>query len=637
MCGIAGYVAAPGEDAAAAAALERAAEALFHRGPDSGGVLARAPAALVFRRLAIIDLSADGDQPMCNETGDLWIVFNGEIYNFQALRQELEPRHHFRSRSDTETLLHGYEEWGLDGLLRRIDGMFAFAIWDERRRELLLARDRVGKKPLYYAATPAGGLAFASTLNALLELLPARPDVDREALDDYLVYQAVPAPRTIYRGVAALPPAHCARLAPGAPLRVERYWRLSYAHKRERREPELLEELDALLRDAVRRRLVADVPLGAFLSGGVDSSLVVALMSELRGEPVETITVGFDDLRFDERPHARRVAERWRANRHEYVLPPDEVQNLPSIIWHYGQPMADVSIVPTFAVARCARRQVTVVLNGDGGDEAFGGYSRPMVARAAQLCRQILPAALRRPAGRVLSGLGREGRLLGTALAADGRGAFVYERGLRALRERLYAPEAWRTVAGRDPDGHYARAWDAADGPTDADRVLAAELGTYLPDQLLTKMDVSTMAHSLEARSPLLDTRVLEFAATIPVAQLLRGWETKHLLKRLAERYVPREVLYRRKQGFVMPVSGWIRGELAGTARALLGTLCGPERGLFRRDVVLGMLDEHVAGAADFGQQLWTLMVLEVWYRLFVEGSLERGARLDAIALPARY
>jgi asparagine synthase (glutamine-hydrolysing) len=633
MCGLAGIVT---DRAITPQALERSASAMFHRGPDSGGSLRRGAAAFAFRRLRIIDLRPEGDQPMCNETGDVWIVFNGEIYNFQQLRRVLERRHQFRSRTDTETLIHGYEEWGFEGLLRRIDGMFAFAIWDERSEELLLARDRVGKKPLFYASSSARELAFASTLNALLELLPARPDVDRVALDQYLIYQAVPAPQTIFAGVNALPPAHYLRFRQGEPPSPTRcYWRLSYARKQQRSESDLLAEADSLLRDAVSRRMVADVPLGAFLSGGVDSSLVVAMMSQLRREPVETVTVGFDDARFDERPFARQVAQRWHANAHEYVLPPDEIQNLPLIIWHYGQPMADVSIVPTFAVARCAHDQVTVVLNGDGGDEAFCGYSRPMVARAAQTCRGWIPTGARASASRLISLLGKRGQLLAAALATDARSSFVYERGFRGCRTRLYDADALPGIAGLDPDEHYRQAWTLADGPTDADRVLSAELTTYLPDQLLSKMDVSTMAHSLEARSPLLDTRLLEFAATIPIEQLTKGWETKYLLKRLAERYVPQEVLYRRKQGFVMPVSGWMRAQLAPLARALLESLTRPERGLFRREWVMGMFDDHLGGRKDWGEQLWTLIVLEIWYRLFVDRTLDPHTRLEQVGLGA--
>ena len=600
-----------------------------HRGPDAEGVTSQGMAALIFRRLAIIDLSPEGNQPMSNETGDVWIVFNGEIYNFPSLRAELEERHRFHSRTDTEVLLHGYEEWGIEGLLRRIDGMFAFALWDNTRQELFLARDRLGKKPLYYAQN--GLFAFASTLNALKELLPEQPEIDPVALDQYLVYQAVPAPRTIYAGIDTLPPAHYAHWRAGQALEVRRYWQISYARKQRRDEGDLLAELDTLVRAAVERRLLSDVPLGAFLSGGVDSSLIVAVMSDLGAGPVEAVSVGFDDPQYDERPYARMVAERWSAHLHEHVMQADEVQNLPGIVWHYGQPLADVSIVPTYAVARAAKAHVTVVLNGDGGDEAFAGYARPIVTRAAEQFRAWIPTPMRGAAGGVMGLAGKRGRMLAQAVGKSAQEAFIYDRGLRGLRPDLYTPAFLARLEGAHPDTHYREVWQEADGPTDVDRALYGDLTTYLPDQLLVKMDVSTMAHSVEARSPLLDVRLIEFAATIPSDQLTRGFRTKYLLKKLAERYVPREVLYRRKRGFVMPASQWLRRDLAPHLRALLLGPAFTGRALFQSDVLNRMVDEHLTGRCDWGSPLWTLMVLEIWYRLFVDGTLSPEDRLDTL------
>ncbi len=632
MCGIAGIITTRTLEPAK---LERALVAMNHRGPDAGGAIKRGKASLLFRRLKIVDLSPRGNQPMSNEDGTVWIVFNGEIYNFQALRRELEIKHRFSSQTDTEVLIHGYEEWGLDGLLKRIEGMYAFAIWDEKKEELFVARDRIGKKPLFYTELPGGEFAFASTLNSLLELLPNKPGIDLKALDQYLVYQAVPAPQTIYQGIYALLPAHSGILRPGRPFQTSRYWKLSYQNKQYRKEPDLIEELDSHLTTAVESRLISDVPLGAFLSGGVDSSLVVGIMAKLRSEPVKTLTMGFDNPKFDERVYARQVSQRWKTEAHEAVLQPNEIDNLPAIIWHYGQPMADVSIIPTFAVSRFARQHVTVVLNGDGGDEGFSGYSRPMVARAAQLCRERVPGPFQGPFRSMLSLAGKRGHLLSSALESDGRGAFVYERGFRTCREELYDPTFYRGVAQTGPDASYADAWDRADGPTDADRVLSAEFETYLPNQLLTKMDISTMGNSIEARSPLLDTSLLEFAATIPVEQLTKGWQTKYLLKRVAERYVPREVLYRRKQGFVMPASTWIREDLALTVRSLMLSLTEPDRGLFQREWVMKILNEHMIEKKDWGQQIWTLMVFEIWYRLFIEQSLAPETRLSDIDMPS--
>ena len=556
------------------------------------------------------------------------------------MRAELEQKHRFNSRSDTEVLVHGYEEWGIEGLLERIDGMFAFALWDGSKHELFLARDRIGKKPLYYSEIPSEEpgivgsptVAFASTLNALCELLPRKPEIDPIALDEYLIYQAVPAPRTIYQGLRMLPPAHFARVQRGMPVEVKGYWELSHATKTRRSERDLLEELDGLLRNAVKRRLISDVPLGAFLSGGVDSSLIIGIMSSLGAGPVEAVHIGFDEAAFDERPYARQVASKWKANLHEHVISARDVRWLPEIVWHYGQPMADASIVPTFSVARAAREHVTVVLNGDGADEAFAGYSRPVVARAAQGFREWVPPFLQGAARGFLPMLGKRGAMLAEAVASPAREAFAYKRGLRDVRAHLYTPELLGALNGRaDPNAHYSSVWDRSDGPTDADRTLFGEIKTYLPDQLLIKMDVSTMAHSIEARSPFLDTSVIEFAATIPASQLMRGWQTKALLKKLAERYVPRPVIYRRKRGFVMPASEWLRGELAPYLKALLASETFQGRGWFQPDVVKSMVSAHLAGTRDWGNALWTLIVLEIWCRMFVDGTLTRHNSLEVV------
>ena len=636
MCGILGVV---GDTSALhPGALERARDVMLHRGPDQGGLWESPEARLGFRRLAILDLSPAGHQPMVSADGQVVLVFNGEIWNFGELRRELEERIPFRSRTDSEVLLNGYQVWGWQELLRRIDGMFAFVIWDTRTRTLHGARDRVGKKPLFYCHT-GRALAFASTLNALGALLPDHRAIDAEAVDAYLTYQAVPAPMTVFERFRQLPPAHhfTFRADTGA-LEIARYWDVGYGSKLKADEAHILDELDALLRAAVRRRLISDVPLGAFLSGGVDSSLVVALMAQETGGQVEAVTMGFDDPAFDERPHARRVAERWGVRLHEHVLRADAVADLPEIIWHYGQPLADVSIVPTYYVARAAKEHVTVVLNGDGGDELFGGYARPVLARAAQHYRRLLPAGLRRAVGHGARRVAAQGRgplrnllMLAEAGARGAAEAFVYDRAFRPHRELAYAPAFYGTVRDRHPDALYRAAWTRADATDDVDRALYGDLTTYLPDQLLAKMDVSTMAHSVEARSPLLDKAVMEYAARIPTALRLSGYRTKHLLKRLAGRYVPHEVIYRRKQGFVMPAGAWLRGELAPFARAALTSRAFADRGWVDPAFALRMLGEHEAGARDWGQQLWTLFVLEVWARMALDGTMSRRDRLDAL------
>ena len=628
MCGIVGVV---GENSRPIN-IERACDFMVHRGPDDSGSTSLGGAYLGFRRLAILDLSQAGHQPMMSADGQVALVFNGEIYNHRELRKELETTYPFRSRTDSEVLLAGYTVWGFDALLRRIDGMFAFAIWDARSGILYAARDRLGKKPLFYAHRDKQ-LAFASTINALREFYTT--DIDPEALDDYLVYQAVPSPKTIFKGIRKLPPAHWLSFEErSGALHVGRYWDLPYAPKRRIREAEALDELEHLLRAAVRRRLESDVPLGAFLSGGVDSSLVVALMAREASHPVGAVVAGFDDPAFDERVFARKVAAATGVRLHEHVVRPDMLADLPRIIWHYGEPLADVSIVPTYYVAQAGRAHFTVVLNGDGGDEAFGGYARPVVARAAQTYRRLLPAGVRRIAGAALGDIDR-GRLkklgmLARAGAVTAEAAFTYDRSFRLWRAEAYGSSLLQRLGAHDPDELYRQRWRQAQGVDDVDRALYGDLTTYLPDQLLVKMDVSTMAHSLEARSPLLDTAVIEFAASLPTWLRLKGYATKYLLKRLAERYVPREVLHRRKRGFVMPVDDWLRGDLRPYVEA---TLLGREsaaRGWINPTFVKRILCEHMHGGRSWGQQLWTLFVLEIWAQLWT-GRLRREDPLAAL------
>ncbi|PQJ34591.1 asparagine synthase (glutamine-hydrolyzing) [Salinibacter sp. 10B] len=636
MCGILGVI---GDAPLRPERFDAARDLMVHRGPDDAGSFSSGPAHLGFRRLAILDLSSAGHQPMTALDGQVALAFNGEIYNYRALRDELQSDLPFHSDTDSEVLLNGYLAWGWDRLLKRIEGMFAFVIWDARSQTLYGARDRAGKKPFYYTEQPQS-LAFASTLNALRALLPTSPSVNDAALDAYLTYQAVPSPLTMFEGLYQLPPAHELQYhVPTQRLDVNRYWKVRFTNKLSVTEDDALDALDDLVRTAVRKRLVSDVPLGAFLSGGVDSSLVVAMMAQEQSRPVEAVVMGFDDPAYDERPYARQVADRWNVNLHEHILRPNAIADLPEIIWQYGQPLADVSIVPTYYVAQAAKQHVTVVLNGDGGDEVFGGYARPMVARAAQSYRRFLPKMVRQMLGRSLNGLAddRYGALLkrvgmlADAGAGSARDSFVYDRAFRTYRETAYTPALHRSVAEKHPDTWYRTVWSQAEGQDDVDRALYGDFTTYLPDQLLTKMDVSTMAHAVEARSPLLDKDLIEYAARLPTSLRLHGYTTKYLLKRLAERYVPHEVLYRRKRGFVMPASDWLRGELAPYVRAALDSDHFFDRGWILPSFVRRMLDEHRHHTQDWGEQLWTLFVLELWARQTLDGTLSRSDSLDAL------
>jgi asparagine synthase (glutamine-hydrolysing) len=633
MCGIIGLV----QDGAPRSRerLVAARELMWQRGPDDAGVWAGEHACLGARRLSIIDRSNAGHQPMISDDRRQVLVFNGEIYNFRELRIELERDFPFRSHTDSEVILHGYKRWGLRGLLDRLDGMFAFALWDEDRRTLFAARDRAGKKPFFFRHQ-GRSLFFASTLNALLDLLPGTPAIDPQAVDAFLVYQAVPAPKSIFRDVSQLLPAHSLVFSSdtGA-CTIERYWDVSYATKTRESEAEVLEHVEALAREAVRKRLESDVPVGVFLSGGVDSSLVAGLAVRESSKPIEAVTLGFEEPEFDERSYARAATARLGMRLHEETLRPALVADLPAIVWHYGQPVADVSIVPSHYLSQAARRWMTVALNGDGGDELFGGYARPMVARVAAPYRRLIPQPVRSALARALRDHER-GPLRRLAVLARTGGVsasegFTYDRAFRLFRAEAY-PESFLTQLGdASPDALYRAVWDRADGVDDSDRALYGDFSTYLPDQLLAKADRASMAHSLEARSPLLDRALIEYAATIPTSIRLKGFETKHVLKKLAERYVPHSVIYRRKKGFVMPASRWLRGELSPYVRAALDSRTFFDRGWVRPEFVRRILAEHFTGQHDWGEQLWTLLVLEVWARLTLDRTLERDEQMDAL------
>jgi asparagine synthase (glutamine-hydrolysing) len=634
MCGIAGIVDLQGRPADRSL-LECLCARLVHRGPDEEGFYVHGPVGLGQRRLSIIDLSG-GHQPLANEDGTVWVAFNGEIYNFRELRAGLRQRgHRFATDSDTEVIVHGYEEYG-ERCVEHFRGMFAFALWDEGRRRLLLARDRVGKKPLFYAQAD-GQLVFASELQALLQHPGVRRDPDLGALDDYLTYGYVPAPKTIFRGVFKLPPAHFLTLgnqdgsAGEFALRVERYWRLAYGPKLALRAEEACDGLAEVLTEAVRLRMIADVPVGALLSGGVDSSVVVALMSSLSGQPVKTFSIGFQEQAFNELPYARMVAERYGTEHHELVVRPNALEVLPLLVRHYGEPYADSSAVPSYYVARLTRRQVTVALNGDGGDECFGGYERYLGSLAAERYRKV-PWLVRRgflePAASLIPNslprrnrLGQVKRFLHNAGRASDQG---YLRWMSYLtpeqKDDLYTPEFRAGLAG-----HEAGAWllglieEAKDEAAEhLDRLLWVDVASYLPYDLLVKMDIATMANSLEARSPFLDHKVMEFAARLPGRYKVRGMTLKYLLKKLAARLLPAEALKRRKMGFGVPVGAWMRKELRPLLEDVLLSPRAAGRGYFRPESVRKLARAHLEGARDYSFQLWALLWLELWHREFL-------------------
>ena len=637
MCGIAGFVAADRLDQTAPLVAAQMSRVIAHRGPDGDGLWWDHHAALAHRRLSIIDVSG-GTQPLSNEDGSVWIVFNGEIYNHAEVRRRLESSgHQYRTKSDTETIVHAYEQWG-DACVEHLRGMFAFAIWDARHQRLLLVRDRVGVKPLYYAHRADGELVFASEIKAILEHPRIPRDWRADALDSYLSLGYVPAPSTIYSAVDKLPAGHLLVWERGQ-IRIRKYWDLTFAGRGdERTEHEYLEELDAILREAVGMRLVSDVPLGAFLSGGIDSSTVVAYMVETSSTPVVTTSVGFDEQRYDELDHAEIVARHLGCLHYPQVVKPDIVDLLPRLAWHLDEPFADSSIVPTYYVSQAARRLVTVALSGDGGDEAWAGYPWHRVERLEARVRHTLGPATA-IAGRLahalptsVKGARALRRLAFTpaqACAAKHASNFFAADGKR----RLYSADLAASVGAHDVLAPFREYYDSVDSPDGLDRTMYAEIKTYLVDDILTKVDKMSMAVSLEAREPLLDHRLLEFAATVPSTLKLRAGTSKYLLRRALQRRVPPSIIERGKRGFEAPIGEWLRKPLAPLVSDVLldGRLAS--RGVFRRAEIERLWDDHRTERTDHRHRLWQLLMLELWFREFIDRP-SAAARPLATHLP---
>jgi asparagine synthase (glutamine-hydrolysing) len=580
--------------------------------------------ALGMRRLSIIDL-AGGHQPICGEDGTVTVVFNGEIYNYRDLQRDLEARgHQFQTHSDTEAIVHAYEEYGA-ACVDHFRGMFAFAIWDARHRKLFIARDRVGKKPLYYTLTPQGTLVFGSELKSLLEHPEVERKIDIEALDAYLTFGYVPDPLSIFRGIRKLPPGHFLTFVDGRVL-INQYWDFRFEPAPARREEEYLEELRALLDEAVRIRLVADVPLGAFLSGGIDSSTVVGLMARHMGRPVKTFSIGFHEDSFSELKYARVTARKFGTDHHEFIVTPDICHIVDQLVWHYDEPFADSSSIPTYMVSKLAREHVTVALSGDGGDELFAGYTRYVIDRQRSGFAR-LPRAVRR---RLMAPLSRHlphnawGRNYLHNVALDPLDRYIDSVSVfTGLNKRaLYAGDlagCLRQEAGMTARFRECAAQVRSGDPLDP--LLYLDSKTYLPGDILTKVDRMSMAVSLESRAPLLDHKLIEFVATIPASLKLKGLETKHIFKRAVRGLVPDEILDRPKQGFGMPIQQWINQELRDYIRDTLLERRTRERGYFNQRYIDLLFDEHRRHRRDHSPQLWALFMLELWHRAYADPS----------------
>jgi asparagine synthase (glutamine-hydrolysing) len=601
-------------------------EAIRHRGPDDDGFYFSDGVGLAMRRLSIIDLKS-GQQPIHNHDRTAWIVFNGEIYNYRELRAQLEKfGHRFYTDSDTEAIVHAYDQYGTD-CPKYLRGMFAFAIWDERTKSLFLARDRVGKKPLLYAELD-GQLVFGSEFNALLKHPGISRDVDFEAIHHYLSFICVPAPLTAYRAIRKLEPGHWLLWRNGE-IKIERYWQLDFSRKLNISEEEAGERVVELLREAVRVRLMSEVPLGAFLSGGIDSSAVVALMAQESSEQVKTFSIGFDEQDFSELHHARRLAEHVGADHHEFIVRPDAMEVLPTLVEHYGEPFADSSAIPSYYVAKETRAYVTVALNGDGGDECFAGYER---YAGMSLARKYvnLPGALRNGLiGNVVNSVSgfdvrpklRKAKRFFTAASMSP--VECYLRWVSAfdeeMKQKLYSDSFRHETANFRTAGILEPWFAKANGAGIVDAALLTDTMTYLPNDLLVKMDIASMTVSLEARSPFLDHHLMEFAASLPEKLKLRGLKKKYLLKRVLKKLVPAENLNRSKMGFGVPIGHWFRGSMQPFLRETVLSEKALSRGLFKPEIVLQTIDQHVAGRIDHSHRLWTLLMLELWFQRFID------------------
>jgi asparagine synthase (glutamine-hydrolysing) len=627
MCGICGIVSASGP--ADSERLARMSSKLVHRGPDSYGTYVDGPVALAARRLAIIDL-ATGDQPIANEDETVHVAQNGELYNYRELRTELERAgHRFRTQGDTEVLVHLYEQEGA-AFARRLRGMFAVALWDAKRRRLVLARDRFGIKPLYYRAH-GGGLEFASELRAL-----PRGEVDLDALEAFLAFNSIPAPLTIFRDARKLPPGHVLTWQDGD-VRLERFARPAPASADELREDdeaELVEELRARLRDSVRAHLVADVPVGVLLSGGIDSSALAALAAQETSEPVRTFSIGFEERSFDELADARLVARRYETQHRELVLRPDAALLLPALADVFDEPFADSSALPTYLVSQLAARDVKVALSGEGGDELFGGYytyvADLLATRTGRLASLARPVVERLPTSTARASFDYKAKRFA-------RGAHLPPLERHHAWKEIFSPEARAQLTGRrhdfDPVDLYRERFAETEGAELLARLQDVDLGIYLVDDLLVKTDRASMAHSLEARVPYLDAAVAAFALALPRRHRVNGLRKKVLLRKAVTPLVPDRIVRGKKRGFSIPAAAWLRGELEPFARDTLSAETLHRQGFFSAEAVRSLIDRHVAGDEDLSRQLWGLLAFTLWHERHVEREPQalREPRLEAM------
>jgi len=626
MCGICGIFDYGSRKDVSQALLRKMCDTIIHRGPDEEGYYTSGSIGLGMRRLSIIDLQT-GQQPIHNEEKSVWVINNGEIYNFQELRESLQKKgHHFYTKSDTEVIVHLYEDHGID-CVQHLRGMFAFAIWDTNEQKLFLARDRLGKKPLSYTLHN-GTFLFGSEIKCILAHPAISKKVDLRSLDSYLTYQYVPGPASIFEGISKLPPAHTLTCDRSGQVRIQQYWDMDYRNKWSLSEEEYCVQIRERLKEATKIRMISDVPLGAFLSGGIDSSAVVGMMSEVSPTPVKTFSIGFEEQEYSELAYARQVAELFGTDHTEFIVKPQMVEVLEKLMWHYGEPYADSSAFPSYYLANETRKFVTVALCGDGGDENFAGYLmyralkrahtlariyRSMGGKAIKRLMDLIPTSAERV------DFIRKAKKAATVLLKPPSSMNIhwYSFFNDEQKDMLYTDRMKNILDGVDADEFMARSFRNAPVDHWLDRLLYTDIKTYLPEDLLVKMDIATMANSLEVRSPFLDHRFMEFTAKIPFHLKLKGSTLKHILKKSMEGFLPKNILHRRKMGFGLPIIEWFRTDLKDYVRDVLLSEACLDRGYFKKDYIEEILDEHMFQNKNHANRIWALLMLEIWHRSF--------------------
>ncbi|HCL00650.1 MAG TPA: asparagine synthase (glutamine-hydrolyzing) [Candidatus Marinimicrobia bacterium] len=637
MCGICGIF-HKGKLEISPEKIIRMRDYMVERGPDTAGYRILPNIALGHRRLKIIDLSERGDQPMSNETGSIWIVYNGEIYNFNILREELiRCGHQFKSKTDTEVIIHGYEQWGLN-VFKKILGMFAIAIYDSQKEQLILARDRVGKKPLFYAVD-SNIVYFASDIKSIYYTFPRNLEIDINALDCYLHHIAVPEQHSIYKGIKKIYPGTYTVFTMDSQV-VHTYWEWDYSQKTDSSEEEILQTSEKYIIDAILKRTISDVPIGVMLSGGVDSSIITAILSQNSSEKIKTFTIGFKDYPRDDIIYAREVAKFYSTDHTEIILDYDVSKYLIDLIWFYGEPFADSSALPTYYVSKAAKDHITVMLTGDGGDEAFGGYGRTISALNAEIFSKWLPKFLHPASKNILEHFNvnpesssLSGKMLYYINYLEGfpNKSFYNTMGFHKYRSQIWSPHILQQLKNHNPLHPFIENFKKVKNLNPIDQVLFVDGRTRLMYDYLVKVDRATMANSVEARSPFLDTELLDYSATIPPLIKFNKRKTKYLLKKIGEKYLPKKLLYREKQGFGVPVDRWIKKDIADTFEKVLFNKWSQERGYFNVNFIQQMWNEHKLDIINHKHRLWSLFWFELWHLMFIDKVISKDTPFSEI------